>query len=548
MGTSGEDLSGHTADNVQRGQKEPSVWDEVRAYVEDRLNPETFRTWFRPTSLIAVKGESVHVRVPNQRFKDWLTHQYAELLTQALQSLGHNARRVEFETEDESPSAPRAQANDSHQAVARGDRRQAQEIPWPELEPAALCGLAGDIVRAIEPHTEADRIALLTQVLTVTGTLIGRTAYFVAEGSRHFTNLYAVLVGLTSKGRKGSAWARVKGLFESVDSHGFDRHVKSGLTSGEGLIWAVRDPVEKREPIKEKGRVQGYETVIADHGVRDKRLLIVEEEFASVLRVIARGGNTLSAQIRTAWDTGNIRVLTKNSPIQSTDAHIAILGHITCEELRRYLDNIEAGNGFANRFLWLCVRRSKLLPDGGCPDSELMHSLAAQLGAVIEHSRSVTEMNRDDKARSLWREVYPRLSDGKPGLLGAVTSRAEAQTMRLACLYALLDHCSEVAAHHLSAALALWNYAEASARWIFGNSVGEPLADELLAVLRQSHDGLTRTEIRDHFGRHRSTEVGRGLLLLEQLGLAKRLCEDTLGRPIERWFATPSRPADQTAR
>ncbi|MBK7995243.1 MAG: DUF3987 domain-containing protein [Blastocatellia bacterium] len=121
----------------------------------------------------------------------------------------------------------------------------------------------------------------------------------------------------------------------------------------------------KTEPIKEKGKVTGYQKVIIDSGIEDKRLLIIETEFASVLRVLQRDGNTLSAIIREAWDKGDLRIITKNNPAQATQAHISIIGHITPDELRRYIDRTELGNGFANRFLWLCVKRSKLLPDGG---------------------------------------------------------------------------------------------------------------------------------------------------------------------------------------
>src|SRR5262249_4622879 len=127
----------------------------------------------------------------------------------------------------------------------------------------------------------------------------------------------------------------------------------SGLSSGEGLIWQVRDPIEKHEPIKQKGRVIDYQDVITDKGVDDKRLLIVEPEFALVLKTASCDGNTLSAIIRQAWDDGNLRSLTKSSPARATDAHISIIGHITKDELRRYLEDTETANGFANRFLLL---------------------------------------------------------------------------------------------------------------------------------------------------------------------------------------------------
>ena len=127
----------------------------------------------------------------------------------------------------------------------------------------------------------------------------------------------------------------------------------------------MRDPVEVEEPIKQKGQVTGYQTVVKDPGVEDKRTLIVESEFARVLKVSAREGSTLSPIVRDAWDTGNLQSLTRNSPLKATGAHISILGHVTRDELKRYLDTTEAGNGFGNRFLWIAVRRSKALPEGG---------------------------------------------------------------------------------------------------------------------------------------------------------------------------------------
>src|SRR5262249_15576408 len=141
--------------------------------------------------------------------------------------------------------------------------------------------------------------------------------------------------------------------------------VKGGLSSGEGLIWAVRDRIEKTEPLKDKGRVVGYQQVQVDPGVADKRLLCYEPEFASVLKVAGRAGNTLSNLVRQAWETGDLRSLVKNSPAQATGAHVSIIGHVTAEELRRELSATEQANGFGNRFLWLLVQRSKALPEGG---------------------------------------------------------------------------------------------------------------------------------------------------------------------------------------
>ena len=409
---------------------------------------------------------------------------------------------------------------------------------WPELAQEALHGLAGEIVSAIAPHTEADPAAVLFQTLVDTGNLIGRNAHFRAEADRHYSNLFLVLVGDTAKGRKGSSEGQVRQVVKPVDADWATGRIVNGLSSGEGLIWAVRDRIEKQQPVREKRRVIDYETVIEDHGESDKRLLVIEPEFASVLKMVVREGNTLSPVIRAAWDSGDLRIMTKNSPAKATGAHISIIGHITRDELLRHLDSTEAANGFANRFLWCAVRRSKLLPEGGQFHRVDVAPLVRAISEVVEFARTVGEMKRDDAARELWKEVYTDLSEGQPRLLGSVLARAEAQVMRLACLYALLDCTEMVRVEHLTAALAAWEYCEASARYIFGDALGDPIADALLQALRNAPDGLTRTELSTCLGRNQPAgRIKRALEMLQERRLALCTMNPTDGRPAERWCA-----------
>jgi hypothetical protein len=362
----------------------------------------------------------------------------------------------------------------------------AEPVPWPKpLADAAYHGLAGEIVRAIEPHSEADPVALVVQLLVAFGAALGRSAHFVAENDVHYLNEFALLVGKTSKARKGTSWGHVRRLFEIAEPGFAKDRILGGLSSGEGLIWACRDPIMKRQPVKERGRVTGYQEVEEDPGVSDKRLLSYESEFASILRrIVGQQGNTLSALLRQAWETGDLRTLTKNSPVKATGAHVAIIAHDTVEELRRWLSATEQANGFGNRFASFCVRRSKLLPEGGCVPELALRPLPERLGKSIASGRLLGQLPRGDDAREVWGKVYEVLSEGKPGLAGSMLARGEAHVMRFACLYAVLDSSKTVHLEHLKAALALWDYSEASVRWVFGDSLGDPLADELLRFLR----------------------------------------------------------------
>jgi hypothetical protein len=411
---------------------------------------------------------------------------------------------------------------------------------WPgALPPEAYHGLVGEIVHTIEPHSEADPAALLVQVLVAFGSAAGRAAYVAVEADRHYPNLFVVLVGPTAKGRKGTSWGHVRRLFALAAPEWTAGRLISGLASGEALVWSVRDPVVKQEAVRENGRPTGaYDEVITDQGEQDKRLLVMEQEFASVLRVVGRDGNTLSARVREAWDTGDLRNTTKNSPLRATGAHVSIIGHITADELRRYLETTEAGNGFANRHLWACVRRSKALPRGGRLTGEALAPFAKRLEEALTFAATAQEVTPDEGAWAVWDAVYPALSAGRPGLLGAVLSRAEAQVLRLALVYALLDRSAVIRRPHLLAALAVWQYVEASATCVFGDTLGDPLADDLLAEIRRRPAGMTRTEIRDHCGRNKTAqEIGRALARLREYGLARSESEATTGRAAERWFA-----------
>ncbi len=412
----------------------------------------------------------------------------------------------------------------------------APSTPKP-LEEEAFYGLAGEIVHAIEPHSEADPAALLIQQLTAFGNVIGRTAYFMAEADKHYTNLYDLLVGDTSKGRKGTSWGRIECILKAIDEEWVKERRQSGLTSGEGLIYHVRDSVISEDPNSDDGMD------VKDEGVQDKRLLLYESEFASVLRLLGRDGNTLSPVVRNAWDTGRLSTLSKNSPTKATDAHISIIGHITKDELKRYLNSTEAGNGFANRFLFVYVKRSKELPEGGRIHEVNFTKMVNSLRDAVEFAKKVGEIKRDADARKIWFKVYPTLSEGKDGLFGAVTARAEAQVMRIACIYALLDKSAIIRKEHLAAALAVWEYSEASAKYIFGDSLGDPVADEINRMLINSPDGLNRTNINKLFSGNRSSnQIGRALgSLLSQGQAYYENHKSDGGRDSEIWFSVKHR-------
>ncbi|MGC8641135.1 MAG: DUF3987 domain-containing protein [Isosphaeraceae bacterium] len=402
---------------------------------------------------------------------------------------------------------------------------------WPEPPgEAAFHGIAGEIVRGIAPTTEADPAAFLLQLLTALGSVIGRGVWVEADGHRHHPNEFLCCVGDTSRARKGTSWKRLKPILALAEPVWAQSRIASGLSSGEGLVWSIRDAI-----FAFSSKADGQ--VMIDPGVDDKRLLVMESEMGNVLRVLQREGNTLSAVLRLAWDGDDLRTLTKNSPAQATSPHVSLIGHITHEELSRYLSAVEVFNGLGNRLLWACVRRANVLPFSGAVDTVWVDTVAARLGQAVRRATDLGPMPWSESGRQTWTDEYSRLTADRPGLWGAITSRAEAHVLRLALIYTLLDMARAIEPAHLHAALAVWGFCDRSAARLFGSAVGDRDADMILSALRVRPGGMTRKEISvDIFQRNRpATAIERALALLLKYHLVRS--EPAADGSAQLWFA-----------
>lgn len=422
----------------------------------------------------------------------------------------------------------------TYQERRRRDDVDPPSSNWPD-PPAreALYGLPGRFVAAFEEHTEADPVALLVNFLSAFGTAVGQGPRFYVGEERHAARDNLVLVGQSSKARKGNSQAPVTRVFDLLPSD-LRHRVVDGLSTGEGLISAVRDRVEKEVADKKTGEL---EIEVVDVGVDDKRLQVVEPEFARVLAALKRQGNTLSAVVRNAWDYRDLNTLTKSS-MMSTKPHISVLGHVTAEELRRELDDTSIANGLANRFVFVAVRRARELPRPQPLPGDRIQDLAAELARVLTLAQGIGEMDFNEEADHAWSAIYHTLSADRGGLTGSLLARSEAHVLRLAMLYALSDASAVITASHLFAALAVWDYSESSVLHIFGDATGDAVADSILRALQANNGGMTRTEISSLLGRHKTgTEIDRALAVLERMGRAIRQTERTDGRPREVWSA-----------
>jgi hypothetical protein len=404
---------------------------------------------------------------------------------------------------------------------------------WPKLSKAALHGLAGEFATLATRHSEADAVAVMMTSLTAIGALMGRARFIRIGDTDHHARLMTAAVGATSRARKGTSWGPVRRLIARTEEIiqeestlpfplGKKMQITHGpLSTGEGLINAIRDGLKED-----------------DKGIEDKRLLVVEGELGAALRAMQRQGNTLSMTLRTAWDGHQLAPLIKTDRTVASDPHICIVAHITRHELAALLASSDVWGGLANRFLWACVRRRATIPFPKSMTKEELDGVAGKLAEVIKRvHNSPQEMRLTNSAQAHWADVYPELSQDEAGLFGAATARAEAQTIRLALTFALIDGSDWIEEHHLEAGLAMWRYAKDSAAYLFGGGEVDPDVQTILTAL--AIGPKTQTDINGLFAGKRSSPALAQLLgELQEAGRVTLTKEKTGGAPRKVWSLT----------
>ena len=331
-----------------------------------------------------------------------------------------------------------------------------------------------------------------------------------ADAVEHPARLNVVLVGATSKARKGTAQAQVRRVMALADSDFIEHRVLNGFGSGEAIVDAV-----------------------ASGG--DPRLLILEPEWGRLLSVAHSDGSTISPLLREAWDGSRLAIRTRKASAVASGAHIAVVGHVTPDELRSKLTDVEVANGFANRHLFAMVRRSKLLPSGGNLDESIVNTLGRKVGSRLDAARKVGTLQRSHQAAQWWdNELYPTMAYDDPGGLVEQWSPGGAQVLRLYKATALTARVAgrSRATPPLKTHWAVLAVPRASVVAIFGDCTGNPVADKVLEAVRTAGaQGLTTDDLYRVLGRHVSAERRKAATdLLARRGLIEVRTVGTRGR------------------
>ncbi len=409
--------------------------------------------------------------------------------------------------------------NDGNPSATK-ETKETNKAPVPVPGSTMYTGILGDITLAAAPDTEADPVGILVSLLTGISADIGPACinnprpYVRIGNDRHPLLVWGFLLGRTSTGRKGGATSTAE-LFLARACLSYLAYATSGLSSGEGLIERVRD----------------------DEGGDDKRLLVIETEFGSVMARMKREGSTLATTLRQAWDGGRLSVMNRKR-YTASDAHIAVLAHITPREFRMRLAESDMAGGTYNRFLPVYVERSQRLPRPKGVDEQAADQLSTGLSDKLAAAYGTYgEIGMTGEADKLWcGELYDEFTpDAEDEAWAEFTTRAAAYCLRIAALYAVLDGRRDMGKDDLAAAGALVRYSLASARYVLDGMHRDPRMDRLIRGIDTAGDtGLTRTEISALFGRNLPKTVLDELLgdLLDGGGYEVARIE-TGGRPTE---------------
>lgn len=409
----------------------------------------------------------------------------------------------------------------------------------PRPDPACLYGLVGDVAHAGSNNTEANPFAIAAAMLAYLGAAVGRGPYMPIGDDWNHARLFMVHVGRSSRGRKGTAKKlifRINNAVKALDEYLVPQVHRGGLSTREGLALMIHD-----------GYKDGKNEVPA---IEDKRLLVVESEFANILHQSKRDGNTLSAALRDAWDGTSIRPAVKTCRVWASDPHIGIIGDVTPSELRELMHTRELTNGFANRFIFFWAEGDKVLPFPQYTPKDVVEALADRVSQVLQFSgadrhvdKDVMRMDFSPEAASLYALLYKgELRDRSAGehITGLLDRRAPV-LLRLAMLFALTDQTSVIAVEHINAAMAWVRYWVDSVKFIFQSAVDEAGAAATTDTAQRLVNYLTER------GQATRTELSKGCFSghISKAMLDKALDELIAASPPAIEVVTVPRPNGQ---
>jgi chromosomal replication initiator protein len=94
-----------TATTAVREKETANSWDKFLEHVKARVSVNTFTTWFQPTRLNRVEGDTLYVQIPSTMFRQVLTRTYGDIVKAVFHEIGAPNTRVQYVCSEEEPVA-----------------------------------------------------------------------------------------------------------------------------------------------------------------------------------------------------------------------------------------------------------------------------------------------------------------------------------------------------------------------------------------------------------------------------------------------------------
>lgn len=365
-------------------------------------------------------------------------------------------------------------------------------------EAFATSGQLAELMDHWTPRTDASHESLLVQTLVWAGALMGhQPSTFYGSREQH-SNVFMTLVGTTSISHKGTSADLVRGAWKQVTDAA--NGLSASPNSGEGVIAlaAKRDG----DPI-----------------------LVYEEEFARFLASKGRDNATLSPIMRQAFDDVVLSSYTATRQVRAESHHIAMIAHITDDELADSFGGTDLKNGFANRIAWIGTfprSISVTVHDNDLPSSlrDDLRAMLAWVAAIPKPLIGGVTHQIEPVARTLLADAGRTYSDGV-GLAPFLCRRLDTIAARFALVFACFDHERVIAPIHVEAALAITDYARDTARWLWPETTGDEKADFVLQHLRVA-GFLNGTELETLIGTKKPLDKQQVFNKLALMGYARK--------------------------
>jgi len=377
----------------------------------------------------------------------------------------------------------------------------------PRMDPETMgAHLLGDIAVTVSDVTGVAYAGAWGSLMVTVGTYLGRGPSLRAAGEHHAV-IFTALVG-RSAGGKGYAHASVVDLLEPTMGEWLSERITTGINSGEVLVDLVADELDG-------DAVDGH----------DHRLVLHEQELSRLIKVDHRGGTSIFALLREAYDSpARLQTQSRGRKAVARNPHIGMAVHVTPADLAAHVDPADLRNGVANRIMWCWVEMEEFRAfgpgPGWCASYGHLHSRLAQ---VLADARLVTEMEWSSAARAMWDREAPRLHAAAahhPDPLDALMARATTVIPRLCLVLAITDDrwpAPRRTVHevHIATAIDIWeSYVEPSTIHVWG-------AGGVVVAMRQSQAERDEVESEPPWKR-RFAKLHAALCVAGRSGLTRR--------------------------